>query len=86
MKGRRMPHPELTGQRLVASCFLGWLLFTYPLLALFDGAGMLLGIPSMVAYLFGAWAFVIALLALLAREGTQGRDDPPAAPPPDARP
>lgn len=74
-----MPHPDLTGQRLVASCFLGWLLFTYPLLGLFDGAAMLLGIPSMLAYLFGAWAFVIALMAVLAWEGAQGRGDPPAA-------
>ena len=78
-----MPHPDLTGQRLVATFILGWLLFTYPLLALFDGGAMLLGMPSMYAYLFGAWALVIGLLAFLARNGAQGRGDAPAALPPD---
>ncbi|HEU4851743.1 MAG TPA: hypothetical protein VFT37_06280 [Telluria sp.] len=77
-----MRHPGLTGQRLVATFFLGWLLFTYPLLALFDGAAMPLGIPSMYVYLFGAWALVIGLMASLARGAAQGREDGPAAPPP----
>jgi hypothetical protein len=54
----------LIGQRLVALLVLGWLLFNYPLLALFNDAASWCGIPLLVAYLFGAWALFIALLAL----------------------
>lgn len=55
----------LIGQRLVALLVLGWLLFNYPLLALFNEAASWCGIPLLVAYLFGAWALFIALLALI---------------------
>ncbi len=53
-------------QRLVALFALGCLLFTYPLLALFNVGGMLLGVPLLYAWLFGAWAVLIALMALAA--------------------
>lgn len=55
----------LIGQRLVALLVLGWLLFNYPLLTLFNDAASWCGIPLLVAYLFGAWALFIALLALI---------------------
>jgi hypothetical protein len=52
-------------QRLVALCLLGFLLFNYPILALFNRAGLLLGIPVLYAYIFAAWALVIALMAIV---------------------
>jgi len=51
-------------QRLVALFALGCLLLTYPLLALFNVGGTLWGVPLLYAYLFGAWAVLIALMAL----------------------
>lgn len=53
--------------RLVALCLLGWLLFNYPVLALFNRATLVLGIPLVYAYIFGAWALLIALIALVVR-------------------
>jgi hypothetical protein len=54
-------------ERLVALAFLGLLLFEYPLLSLFSSEGRVLGIPVLFAYLFAAWATVIALIALIVR-------------------
>jgi hypothetical protein len=54
---------EKKGQRFIALCMLGILLFNYPLLALFNVSGTLLGVPVLYAYLFIAWASFIALLA-----------------------
>ncbi len=54
-----------TGQRLVAAFLLGLLLFNFPLLAVFNRASDVLGIPLLYAYLFAAWAILIGLLALI---------------------
>lgn len=54
-------------ERLVALCLLGCLLFNYPLLALFNRATLVAGIPLVYAYIFVAWALLIALIALVAR-------------------
>jgi predicted permease len=51
--------------RLVVAFLLGVLLFNYPLLALFNRTAEVFGIPVLYAYIFGAWALLIALLALL---------------------
>ncbi len=51
------------GPRLVALFLLGCLFFTYPMLALFNVRATLLGIPLLYAYLFGAWALLILLVA-----------------------
>ena len=56
---------KLIGQRLIAAFALGWLLFNFPLLALFNDAGTWFGIPRLYAYLFIAWALFIALLAFI---------------------
>ena len=53
------------GQRLAAIFVLGVLLFNYPLLAVFDRPGHVLGIPILYAYLFGAWALVITCAAFV---------------------
>jgi len=52
-------------QRLVALCLLGFLLFNYPILALFNKAGTLFGIPLLYAHIFAAWAALIGLMALV---------------------
>jgi hypothetical protein len=52
-------------QRLVAAFLLGVALFNYPLLAVFNRAAGVLGVPVLYAYIFGAWATLIGLLALI---------------------
>jgi hypothetical protein len=53
----------LAGERLVAAFLFGCLLFNYPLLSLFDSGGTLFGIPLLYAYVFVAWAGLIAMMA-----------------------
>ena len=60
---------ESKGQRFVALCMLGLLLFNYPILTLFNVSGTLFGVPVLYAYIFIAWASLIALMALLAESG-----------------
>jgi hypothetical protein len=60
-----MNHPERKGQRLVAACLLGALLFNFPVLALFNVPGTLFGVPLLYAYMFLAWAAMIALMAFV---------------------
>jgi type IV secretory pathway VirB3-like protein len=50
--------------RLVALAMLGSLLFNFPLLALFNRPGTILGIPVLYAWIFGAWMALIVLMAL----------------------
>ena len=57
------------GQRFVALCMLGMLLFNYPILALFNVPGALFGVPVLYAYVFVAWAALIALMAWIAESG-----------------
>ncbi|HWM01194.1 MAG TPA: hypothetical protein VNP92_02540 [Actinophytocola sp.] len=54
--------------RLTAAAALALLLFNYPFLAVFDVDVRVLGIPLLWAYLFTAWALVVALLAWLVRD------------------
>ena len=60
---------ERKGQRFIALCMLGMVLFNFPVLALFNIAGTVLGVPVLYAYLFVAWAAMIAVMALLAESG-----------------
>jgi hypothetical protein len=65
-----MAHRAGRAQRLVALFVLGCLLFTFPLLALFDGGGTVLGIPRLYAWLFGAWTgFIAAMMLVMERRG-----------------
>jgi hypothetical protein len=59
----REPRPA----HLIAVAALGALLFSYPALALFDVEATVFGVPLLWAYLFFAWAAVIALVALAVR-------------------
>ena len=60
---------ENKGQRFVALCMLGTVLFNYPVLALFNVSGALFGVPVLYAYLFIAWAVLISLMAYVAESG-----------------
>lgn len=51
--------------RLIALFCLGWLLFSFPLLSLWDRDLLVLGLPLFPLALFLLWAILIALLAWL---------------------
>jgi hypothetical protein len=63
---------ESRSQRFAALCILGVLLFNFPILALFNVSGSIMGVPVLYAYIFGAWAALIALMAFVAE--ALGRD------------
>jgi len=54
---------EGRSQRMIALCMLGCVLFNFPILALFNVPGTLFGVPILYAYIFLAWALLIALMA-----------------------
>ena len=60
-----MAKPGRKSERLVGLFLLGCLLFNFPLLALFNVRGTVLGVPVVYAYLFSAWTLLIALVALI---------------------
>ena len=53
--------------RLAGAAALGFLLFNYPLLAVFDRDIRVLGVPLLWAYLFSVWAALIAIAAVIVR-------------------
>ena len=57
---------EKKEQRFVALCMFGMLLFNFPILALFNVPATLFGVPALYAYIFIAWAALIALMAFVA--------------------
>jgi hypothetical protein len=60
-----MPKSSRKGPRLVGLFLLGCLLFNYPMLTLFNVRATVMGVPLLYAYLFAAWALLIALVALI---------------------
>jgi hypothetical protein len=60
-----MDKHQVKGQRLAALSMLGFLLFNYPLLALFSNHGFFFGIPVLYAYIFLSWGLLILLIALV---------------------
>lgn len=67
---------ELGTQRLLALFIGGWLLFSFPLLGLWDRDASVLGIPLFPAALFLLWALLIAAIAwLMERPGHAPQDD-----------
>ncbi len=64
-----MPKSSRRGQRLAALFLLGCLLFNYPFIALVNVRATVLGVPLLYAYLFAAWALLIALVALVMERG-----------------
>ena len=55
---------DVRGQRLAALCLFGLLLFSYPVLAVFNVQATVAGIPVLYAYFFVAWGALIGLMAL----------------------
>jgi len=58
---------RLRSVRLLAAAALALVLFNYPMLALFDKPVLVAGVPLLWAYLFVAWALVIALVGWIVR-------------------
>jgi hypothetical protein len=58
-----MDDRDMKGQRLIALFVLGSLLFNYPVLSLFNVPAIVFGVPVLYAYIFAAWALLIALMA-----------------------
>jgi hypothetical protein len=63
-------------KRLVGLFLLGWALFNYPLLSLFNLETMIFGVPLLFFYVFIGWT----LLILLAAIATKTRSRPPSKP------
>lgn len=59
---------SLRTARMVALAALALLLFSFPLLALFDVDVRVLGVPLLWVYLFLAWTAVIAVVAWVVRD------------------
>lgn len=64
-----MARPEAKGERSLGLFALGLLIFNPPLLSIFSVEASLFGLPLLYLFLFGAWAMLIALLALNAGSG-----------------
>ncbi len=62
-------------ERLVALVMLGALLFSQPLLGLFDRLQLWFGIPLLYLYLFTAWGVFILLAALILERTLPRRED-----------
>jgi hypothetical protein len=54
---------EAKGQRLIGLCLLGFVMFNYPILGLFNVPASIFGIPVLYAWIFFAWAVLIAAMA-----------------------
>ncbi|MBE2242963.1 MAG: hypothetical protein IAE86_09420 [Burkholderiaceae bacterium] len=54
---------RLAAQRLLALFVFGWLMFTFPLLGLWNVDASVFGIPLLPAALFAVWAVLIGLVA-----------------------
>ena len=72
-----MVRPEAKRERSLGLFALGLLIFSPPLLAIFSLERFLAGLPLLYLYLFVAWAALIVMMALNARELK-----PPGRPPP----
>lgn len=52
--------------RIIALFVAGLLAFSYPLLSTVDRLWLPFGVPVLIVYLFGVWAAIVALTALIA--------------------
>ncbi len=55
----------IDAQRLLALFGLGWLLFNFPLLGLWDLDATVFGLPLLPLALFGVWLLLIGIAAWL---------------------
>jgi hypothetical protein len=56
---------RIRGQRLIAAFLFGCLVFNYPILALFNRAGTVYGIPVLFVYIFAIWLLLIAVMMFI---------------------
>jgi hypothetical protein len=76
-----MTRPGITTERLLALFLLGIIVFTPPFLGIFNTPHLILGIPILYLYLFGAWGLLIGLVALTVHRAAGDDDETaPAAP------
>jgi hypothetical protein len=54
-------------RRLIGLFLLGYLLFSPPIISLFNLPHMVLGIPLLYGYIFSAWVLLIVLVMLVVR-------------------
>ena len=52
-------------KRLIGLFLLGYLLFSPPIISLFNRPQMILGIPLLYGSIFAAWVLLIVLVALI---------------------
>ena len=57
-------HRSLQSKRILFFFLMGYLLFNYPLVSLFDLPKVVWGIPLLYGYLFMVWAVLIALVGI----------------------
>ena len=62
-----MTRNDIRGYRLVGIFLLGFVLFNYPLLSLFNLPRQIGGVPVLYAYFFLAWLILILLTLLATR-------------------
>jgi hypothetical protein len=62
-----MTPDSLKSRRLVGIFLLGWLLFNYPVLSIFNLPAAYRGIPLLFLYIFAAWAAITLLLFAVTR-------------------
>lgn len=70
-----MIRPSLARERLIALFVLGVLLLMPPFLGIFNRPLRVFGLPLLYVYLFGAWAGLIALVALVVERGDLEGED-----------
>jgi hypothetical protein len=65
---------KTVGEKLMLLFVLGALLLNVPVLAIFNRAATLGGVPVLYLYLFGVWAVGIAAVYVLARRRWEGEE------------
>ena len=65
-------------RRLFGLFVLGFILFNYPILSIFNLEAFLFGIPMLYLYLFSVWMLLIILIAFVTRV-TRYRDALPSS-------
>ncbi|MCU0558461.1 MAG: hypothetical protein MUF67_14305 [Desulfobacterales bacterium] len=67
-----MTRDSIINKRLIGLSLMGYLLFNFPLVSLFNLPAFVLGFPLLYAYLFGAWAAYIVLIVLIIHSRPRG--------------